>query len=326
MSIAGVAVAIAVAIFGCVIAFDPGKKMQSYCAMLPDTIGLYTGNHVTMRGIPVGTVTRIAQQGQFIRVDFDVDATYPLRGDVAATTVSDTLVADRNLAVLSGTESSPQWDPGHCVTNTLTPKSMTETLRAISKLAGELGGGDDPAEQDRIRTSVGALDAATSGTGPRINALINKLGAALQSPDAAIGHVGALITSLSSLSASVSTNWAPIKDMLPRLDDLFSQVNSDVWVPVVEIVDSLTAILPWLNDITREFGGPILNGLDATVPYIRFVAAKVGTLTEIIHMIPPIVGAFAQSVDPSSGKLSVTYAQNSGDDLVPFVLGMVGAR
>lgn len=332
MSVLGVAAAIAVAVVAYLVVFQPGKKMNTYCAVMPDSIGLYTGNHVTMRGISVGTVKTIEPQGLAMRVEFAVDAAHPLRGDVSATTVSDTLVADRNLAVLNGTDSEVEWDPQECVTHTLTPKSMSETLRAIEKLTGELGGNGGPAEQNRILGGIAALDDATSGTGPRINELITKLGSALQSPDAAIGHVGELITALSSLSASVSTNWGEIKDFLPRLDDLFTQVNTDVWVPVVGIIDSLRVILPWLNGVTRQFGGPILGGLDATVPYVRFLGANVGTLQDVIGLIPPIVTAFSQSVDPSTGKPALAYASpkvaltQQDAPQVPVVLGMVGAR
>jgi phospholipid/cholesterol/gamma-HCH transport system substrate-binding protein len=357
MSILGVLAVIAAVAVAYVVVFEPGKKMIGYCAIMPDAIGLYTGNHVTIRGIPVGTVSSIEPQGTSMRVGFAVDATHPLRGAVSATTVSDTLVADRDLAILSGPSSDAEWNPQQCVTDTLTPKSMTETLRAIQKITGELGGSSDPTEQDRIRGGVAAIADATSGTGPRLNAMITKLGAAMKSPDAAVGHVGELISALSSLSASVSTNWADIKDFLPRLDELFTQVNTDVWLPVIDVVDSLRVILPWFNDITREFGGPILGGLDATVPFIRFVGANVGTLQEIINMIPPIVTAFSRSIDPTSGRPALSYAPPkvaltqqdaqqvcaavnvltpgrcatatngmSDIDLVPLVLGLAGAR
>ncbi|MBL3153080.1 MlaD family protein, partial [Klebsiella pneumoniae] len=85
----------------------------------------YEGNQVTMRGIVVGSVTSVRNQGSGVRVDFEVDADHPVYADASATTVSDTVVADRELAVLaSGTTTEP-WDSGACITRTLTPKSLT---------------------------------------------------------------------------------------------------------------------------------------------------------------------------------------------------------
>lgn len=356
MTLAAVAVTAAILVVAYIIVFEPGKRTQSYCALMPDAIGLYTGNHVTIRGVAVGTVTRVEPMGETVRVDFKIDADHPLRGNISATTVSDTIVADRNLAVI-GSDADTDWDPTVCITNTLTPKSMTQTFNALSNLADELNGGNDPEEIARIANGIDALDTATSGTGPRINELIQKLGRALNSPDAAIGHIGALVDALSSLSASISTGWGDIKDMLTRFAVVLQQVNGEVLAPVVGVVDSLRAIIPWFNDITTKFGGKILQILDASVPLLHFIGANVGTLEQIIKMIPPVVGAFQRSIDPRSGKPALSYAapkvaiaQSNAEQvcvvvnlvspgrcpsaanglvevpLVPLVLGMAGAR
>ncbi|MBJ8337263.1 MCE family protein [Antrihabitans sp. YC3-6] len=311
MSIFGVIVTGAIVVVAYFIVFDPAKRTQSYCALMPDAVGLYNGNQVTMLGVAVGTVTGIEPQGEAVRVDFDVDAVHPLRGNISATTVSDTIVANRNLAVIGDANASVDWDPNTCITHTLTPKSLTRTLNALSELADELNGSDDPAENARIANGITAFDNATAGTGPQINDLIHKLGRALSSPDAAIGHIGALVDALSSLSASVSTGWGDIKDMLTRFAVVLEQVNSEVLAPVAPIVDDLRAIIPWLNDVTTKFGGPILQVLDASVPLLHFIGANVGTIEEIIRMIPPVAGAFQRSTDPHSGKPALTYAPPS---------------
>ncbi|MGB3675420.1 MlaD family protein [Antrihabitans stalactiti] len=308
MSILGVIVTGAMVVIAYFIVFEPAKKTQSYCALMPDAVGLYTGNQVTMLGVAVGTVTDIEPQGEAVRVDFEVDADHPLRGKLSATTVSDTIVANRNLAVLGDGHASADWDPNMCITHTLTPKSMTRTLNALGELADELNGSDDPAEKARIVDGINAFDKATAGTGPRINELIQKLGGALDSPNAAIGHIGALVDALSSLSASVSTGWDDIRGMLTRFAVVLQQVNSEILAPVGPVVDDLRAIIPWLNDITTKFGGPILQVLDASVPLLHFIGANVGTIQEIIRMIPPVAGAFQRSTDPRSGKPALTYA------------------
>src|SRR5690606_18427846 len=70
MSIAGALVIVLLAVVGYVIAFDPIKETRSYCAIMPDSVGLYEGNKVSMRGIDVGTVTGIRPDGAAVRVDF----------------------------------------------------------------------------------------------------------------------------------------------------------------------------------------------------------------------------------------------------------------
>ncbi|AEF39617.1 MlaD family protein [Hoyosella subflava] len=307
MSVVGLLVLCAAIIAGYVVAFNPGKKVTSYCAMMPDTIGLYVGNDVTMLGIRVGKVTQIDPHGESVRVDFDIDAEHALRGEVSATTVSNTLVADRHLAVLSNGEQS-EWDPGECITRTLTPKSMTQTLNAIGKLADELNGGGIPLDAQRVNRGISALDGATDGTGPQISHMIARLGVALDSPEGAVDHIGSLIDVLSELSASVADGWGGIKDMLIPFPDVLEFVNGKVWLPIAGIIDSLRILIPILNDITTTYGDGALPDLDRSVPTMQLIGANVESIGDIVNMIPPIISAFESSSDPVTGATVLRYA------------------
>ncbi|MET9485460.1 MlaD family protein [Nocardia sp. NPDC006630] len=356
MSLAGAAVIAMLTAGTYLVAFDPLRKVESYCALMPDTVGLYTGNHVTVRGMPVGDVTAITPQGGTVRVDFTVDADYPLGEDVSATTESDTIVADRQLALIDTGAANTRWDHSHCITKTLTPKSMTETLTALADLASETLG-PDPGHADALQRGLTALDAATAGTGPQINEIITKLGTALNSPDAAIGHLAGVIDALSSLAHSVSGQWSDIKSMLLRLTSVLDDVNNGLFSTTIDIIDGFQRVLPMLNDITTLFGDPIFAVLDATVPLARFAGANVATLRDIITMIPNITSAFTTVLDPATGAPGLTYASPrvalpaaavdrvcaavdalapgrcgttsdglTGVALVPLVLGLAGAR
>ncbi|WP_433756931.1 MlaD family protein [Nocardia sp. CA-135398] len=351
MSIAGAVVVAALAFTGYLIAFDPLQRTESYCAIMPDSIGLYPGNQVTMRGITVGTVTSVRNQGKNVRVDFDVDADHPVYADASATTVSDTVVADRNLAVLSSGKNMQRWDSGQCITKTLTPKSLTETLTALSSLSDQLNGAD----QNALAKGLAALDAATSGTGPRVNELIRKLGSALKSPDADIGHLAGIFDAFASVSQKVNQYWGDLQSMLVRIGPALNQASTELLGPAVRLFDGLRQILPMLNDITTMFGDPIMRALDASVPLIKLLRADVGSLRDVVLMTPALTSAFRTVV--SDGAPGISYAsprvavpqQNAEEvcaavnsvapgkcagaangmvdvQLVPLVLGLAGGR
>lgn len=307
MTISGVVAVVVVAFAAYFVALDPAKKMNSYCADMPDTIGLYTGNRVTMRGVPVGQVTKLQPGGARVRVDFEVDARYPLAADTAATTLSNTLVADRDLALISAGKSIARWESGTCISKTLTPKSMTEMLDAMATLSNRTLG-SDPARQDALGTGLKALNSATAGTGDQINQIITKLGTALNAPDAAIGRLGSVIDALATLSDSVAAHWGDIKSMLTRFGGVLDQVNNELFNQVVEVIEGFQRALPLLNDITTLAGDPVLKLLDSAVPLVRMIGANVGTLEQIIRMIPTITGAFARAVDPQTGAIGLDYA------------------
>ncbi|GAB4586227.1 MlaD family protein [Nocardia sp. IFM 10818] len=352
----GVLATLFLAAAGYLIAFDPMRPTHAYCAILPDSIGLYEGNHVTMLGVPVGTVTAVEPENGSVRVEFAIDAKHPLTGQVSATTVSDTIVADRNLEVVSDNTSPARWDRKTCITKTFTPKSLTRTLEAFSTLADELTGHGDPAEQDRLRESVKAFDQATAGSGQKLNQLIKDLSAALNGRDAGIGHLGSLLDAFGSVVESIAVNWGDIKVALTQADEGLGFIN-EVWQRTTQIVDSLLVILPWFNTIAHKYGRSILNGLDAAVPKLELLAAQVSSLQQLIDMIPAIVSAFERFIDPQTGQARLTYAaprvalpMESAEqvcavvnslapgrcrgaenglvnvDLVPLVLGMAGTQ
>ncbi|WP_062990804.1 MlaD family protein [Nocardia anaemiae] len=302
MSIAGAVVVAALAFAGYLIAFDPLQRTESYCAIMPDSIGLYPGNQVTMRGITVGTVTSVRNQGKGVRVEFDVDADHPVYADASATTVSDTVVADRNLAVLSSGKNMQRWDSGQCITKTLTPKSLTETLTALSSLSDQLNGPD----QKSLAKGLAALDAATSGTGAQVNELIRNLGSALKSPDADIGHLAGIFDAFASVSQKVNQYWGDLQSMLVRIGPALNQASTELLGPAVQLFDGLRQILPMLNDITSMFGDPIMRALDASVPLIKLLRANVGSLRDVVLMTPALTSAFRTVV--SDGAPGITYA------------------
>ncbi|BAD55963.1 MlaD family protein [Nocardia farcinica] len=307
MSVAGVVVIAVVAVVGYVLAFEPLRRTESYCAIMPDSIGLYEGNQVTMRGIVVGSVTSVRNQGSGVRVDFEVDADHPVYADASATTVSDTVVADRELAVLASGATTEPWDSGACITRTLTPKSLTETLTALAQLSDELVGAD-PAQQNSLAAGLASLDRATADTGPQINELIRRLGSALKSPDADIAHLAGIFDAFSSVSKKVNQYWGDLETMLVRVGPVLDQATDDLLVPGAQLFDALREVLPMLDDLTSLFGTEILGLLDRTVPLLKLLRANVGSLRDIVLTTPVLASAFRTAADPETGASGLTYA------------------
>ncbi|MGV9482598.1 hypothetical protein [Gordonia aichiensis] len=151
-------------------------------------------------------------------------------------------------------------------TKTLTPKSITETLDAMADLSAEIAGDE---QSDDLARAIGALNDATAGTGPQLNEIVRRLGSALHSPDAAIGHLAGLVDALASLSEAIATHWGDIKSMLQRMGPVLDQVNNELFTETVIIIDGFQRLLPMLNDITTLFGDPILDVLDSSIPLQR---------------------------------------------------------
>ncbi|AWG50377.1 MCE family protein [Mycobacteroides abscessus] len=301
ISVAGVVLIVFIGTAGLVV-HQRLEKRIAYCAVMPDAIGLYPGNDVLVRGVKVGTVTGIQPEGIGVRVDFDVDATHPLRGKVIATTVSDTIVADRHLAVQSS--QGERWDANRCITEAVTPKSLTQMMNAVTKVAADLQASTDPAQRHAIERALAGVDRATAGTGAQFNDNLMQLAASLRAPGTTSAHIGTLIDSITRLSQSVANGWGNLREMLTGFAPILQLVN-EIWKQVVAAVESLTKILPWFNDITSNYGEPILHLLEDAVPYIHWLAQDVPALQSYARLAPAISWALRKF--GKSGRLAVNY-------------------
>ena len=285
----------------------PSPEMRSYCALMPDSIGLFEGSAVSILGIDVGSVTSIEPEGGSSRVDFEIPVDRVLPLNVGATTVADSLIADRRLAVIGNEPSGPAWDSSRCIDNTLTPQSLTETFTALSNLADELNGQDDGGDS-LLAGGIAALNDSTKGTSDQISRIVHGLGAALDSPDAAIANIGNLIDTLASLARSARSGWGDVHLMVTRLTEEFDAATKLAIPPIVEIMDTLHDLLPAANDLVKMFGTPALRSLSAHQNLPRLISAGVSDLRDVVTMLPAVSRAFTDSLDPETGRVSLTYA------------------
>ncbi|MFR9749845.1 MlaD family protein [Nocardia sp. 004] len=311
----------------------PYPATQTYCADMPDAVGLFTGSAVTIMGVPVGEVTGIELHDTAARVRFTVRADRALPLDVGATTVSDTVVADRELALIGAEPSGAAWNPGRCITKTVTPKSLTETFAALAYLSDQLNSTDDPVQRTALGDGLAALDAATNGSGDQINTIINQLSTALAAPDTAIGHLGQLLDAIGELAHRARDNWGQVHDIVTELPQAFNDINVIAFPPIIELVDALSELLPQLNDVIIMLGSPALRSLNSAPNLSRLLSAGVGSLAEIIGMVPAIAAGFSSAVDSASGQLSIGYAapklalaQPDNDQICAAVQAITGQR
>lgn len=285
----------------------PTPPTRSYCADMPDSIGLFTGSAVTVMGVPVGEVTDIQLAGTVARVRFTVRADRKLPLDVGAVTVSDTLVADRKLALIGDEPAGAGWTSGQCIAKTMTPKSLSATFDALAHLADQINAVDDPAQRGALGAGLEALDRATSGTGDQINALINQLGTALAAPDAAIGHLGQLLDAIAELTHRARNGWGQVRETITGLPRAFNDINVIAFPPIIDLVGALSQLLPQLNDVIMMLASPTLRSLNSVPNLSRLLTAGVGSLTQLVGMAPAIATGFASAIDPGTGQLNIGY-------------------
>lgn len=306
MSIAMLLTLALVAVIGFNVA-RPSPATRTYCADMPDSVGLYQGSAVTVLGVRVGEVTGIEPNGASATVRFTVRADRTLPTDVGAVTVNDTLLADRRLELVGAEPDGPGWDAANCITRTLTPQSLSQTFDALAGLADQMNGADDPAQRGAVGAGLTALEQATTGTGEQINAVIEELAGALASPHAAIDRIGTLIDALAALTRRARGSWGTAESVVSGLPQTFNDIVTIAFPPIIQLVDDLASVLPQLNDVIRMIA-PAVRARTGTAELPALLSTGIDSVAGLIEMTPALTAGFAGTLDPATGATTIRYA------------------
>lgn len=310
--------AVAVTVVGSIIAAalyisrTPTTKQANYCALMPDAIGLYVGNPVTRLGVPIGKVTEIRPENASARVEFTIDADQPVTSGTGAVTVAASFIASRQLALVDeARKGGPALRTGTCLTSTKTPQSLSRSLSSIGDAAAKLTTGGGPEQAKQVQDSITSLAAAVDGTGPDVNGVIGSLATLLDDPGPGIGDVGRTIDSLSSLTGGMTSNWAPLKQLLVTAPNGLA----DIIVPTAKTTDTLAqALIPLgklLRDLISHYGHNLWPILDTVIPASRLVSAGVRNWGDLLGFLPPLIDAFNVSFDQRTLGLKVVFTPPS---------------
>ncbi|ADG80744.1 Mammalian cell entry related domain protein OS=Tsukamurella paurometabola (strain ATCC 8368 / DSM / CCUG 35730 / CIP 100753 / JCM 10117 / KCTC 9821 / NBRC 16120 / NCIMB 702349 / NCTC 13040) OX=521096 GN=Tpau_4175 PE=4 SV=1 [Tsukamurella paurometabola] len=283
------------------------ERSVTYCAQMPDAIGLYEGNPVTRRGVTVGKVTAVSAEGAKARVEMSVSANERIPASASAVTVAKSLIASRQLALIGDDNGGPTLQPGKCIVDTKTPLSLTKSMEGVYRLTSQVTTGGGPEQTKQAQQALGALARETNGTGPQINGILNQLSSVLDNPGPGMDDLARAFDALAPLTYGMTSNWGDIKSLFSNLPAYL--VN--VMLPLGSTVDALaTTLLPlgkMLFNLVGQYGHMIFPVLDLAVPVTRLAAAGIRNYGDLMGILPPLISAFNVNYDQANARIKINY-------------------
>lgn len=289
VALAFVAVVVALGCGACSSSLD--KKSDGYCALMPDSVGLYVGNPVTHLGYRIGKVDAITPGAQSVRVDFTVDGGRAVPHDVQAVTRSTSILADRSLELVGDYASGARLSVGDCIPldRSLTPKSLSEVIGSSTDFINSI----NPAESENVGEVVSGIDQAVRGQGAAANKLLTTTSSLLDSPEQAIGDMSSITANLTLLTNMLTELEPTMKSVfqdasnyvLPELDDAITGVSS--------AFEGLLPVFDAAGGLEKELGPQIQQLLDATSVAIRKGAPRAPYYASLMNVAPRLINGFA---------------------------------
>jgi phospholipid/cholesterol/gamma-HCH transport system substrate-binding protein len=215
-----------------------------YQAVFSDAGGLAVGNDVTISGIKVGTVSKMALQRGDVLVTFTVPGKVLLGSATTAHIKTGSLLGQRMLTLDSeggGTLRPMTVIP---VSRTSSPYSLSD---AVSDLSSDIAGTNTAALNQSLDTLSTTLNQVAPQLGPSFDAL-TKLSQTLNGRNETLGE---LLKGAADVSGILSQRSAQLNTLILNANDLLSMLVARRQA-IVRLLESTSAVARQLTGIVHD--------------------------------------------------------------------------
>lgn len=270
---------------------DRASGRNSYCAILPDSIGLYAGNSVTQMGYRIGKISSITPQySGGVKVTFDVRGR-PIPKSVYAVTRSKSVLADRSLELVGnaspGAARSTLLAPNTCIPmdHTRTPRSISEITASAANLIDQLAPADDG---QAIAGATKNLYDAINGIGPGVAKLMRTASSAAQNPEQVVSDIGSIITTMNPMTGRALSDWENVASIIRKVPDGMAVANAKLWPGLNGLTDGMIPLQIAVYDIKVRYQKYLWPAFDLLSEALHIAAAHVGEIKSALSVLPSV--------------------------------------
>ena len=298
----GVAIGLVVALLvaGIVALVTVGPQQMTITAHFATAPGLYTGNQVRILGIPVGTVTKITPEPNYVTVVMQVPASTDIPADADAYIMAPQIVNDRYVQLNPAYSRGPRMTNGTIipVSRTAVPISVDGIIDSLDQLAKALG----PNGANKHGAFSAFINSAAHAFGPNGSALhstLDSLGGALNALSSQGPALTDLFDNLGNLSHVASqytgTYQAFANDLAVVSTDLSSD-DGDIGQALANLQQALGELAQFIRSNGAALGSSVKN-LEA---FAGAVASKQQQLAEVFGDLPTALNNITATYDPTA--------------------------
>ncbi len=290
-----------------------------------NTNGIYVGDHVVIRGVPVGEIDKIEPEPDRVKVSFWYDSKHAVPADAKAVILSPTLITARAIQLTPAYTTGPAMQD-HAVIpqeRTAVPVEWDDLRVNLEKLAKTL----QPTEPGGVSTLGGFVNTAADnlrGQGQDIRDSLTKLSRAVST----LGdHREDLFSTIKNLSILVSALESS-GDLLTTLNQNLASVTNLVANNPNEIGDAVRDLSDVAGDVT-SFVADNREALGITSDKLASISTAIvknlDNVKQALHVFPTTAQNFVNIYQPAQGTLSGILAANNFANPIQFLCGAIQA-
>lgn len=287
--------------------------------------GIYVGDHVVIRGVPVGEIESIEPEPDRVKISFWYDSKHKVPADVNAVILSPTLITARSIQLTPAYSGGPVMTDHAIIPreHTAVPVEWDDLRMQLEKLAETLQP-TEPGGSSTLGRLVSTAADNLRGQGPDIRDSVTKLSRAVSTLGDHSDDLFSTLRNLSTLVSALEDSGALLTTLNHNLASATRLVANDP----NEVGDAMRDLSDVAGDVTG-FVAENREALGITSDKMASVSnAVVEILDEIkqaLHVFPTTAQNFANIYQPAQGTLTGILAANNFANPIQFLCGAIQA-
>lgn len=296
---------------------------RSLVVHFPNTIGLYVGDDVRVLGVPVGSITSVVPEKDFVRVELDYRSDVPLPADVRAAGMAPTLITGRFVQLSPAYRGGPRLDDGAEVPieRTAVPVEWDEIKQQLSTLTGDLGPdgvGSTGALGRVLDTTARNLD----GQGTDVNQTLQQLSQAMTTLSDGRTDLFATVRNLQVFVSTLAQSDQQVDRFTTQLAAV-SRVLADNRTQLSTTLSTLDSVLPLVQGFVADNRDRLSSDIGDLGRITTTLSDNRQALADILQVAPTAVSDFNNAYDPFSASLTGVLAFSNLRDPASFICSTI---
>lgn len=294
-------------------------------AYFDNSTGVFPGDDVRIRGVPVGKVDKIEPQPQRAKVFFWIAGKYKVPADAKAVILSPQLVTGRAIQLTPPYTGGPTMNNGAVIPQDRTAVPVEwDDLRAQLQRLTELLKPTQPGGVSTLGALINTAADNLRGQGGAIRDTILKLS---QTVSALGDHSNDIFATLKNLSTLVTAlhDSADLLEQLNRNLASVSKVLADDPRKVGEAAEDLNAVVADVQNFAADNREAIGTASDKLTSITNALVASLDDIKQTLHIAPSTFANFNNIFEASGGQLTGALAINNLANPINFLCGAIQA-
>jgi phospholipid/cholesterol/gamma-HCH transport system substrate-binding protein len=294
-------------------------------AYFDNSNGVFAGDDVRIRGVPVGKVLKIEPQPLRSKISFWFDRKYKVPANAKAAILSPQLVTGRAIQLTPPYTGGPTMADGAVIPadRTAVPVEWDDLRAQLQRLTDLL----KPTQPGGVSTLGALINTAADnlrGQGATIRDTIIKLS---QTVSALGDHSKDIFSTFKNLSTLVSAlhDSADLLEQLNRNLAAVSSLLADDPNKIGQASEDLNAVVADVQSFAADNREAVGTASDKLASITKTLVDSLDDLKQTLHIGPTVLQNFNNIYEPANGALTGALAGNNMANPIAFLCGAVQA-